>query len=105
MGRPAPAPTEPGKTGPRLSPRFVEWLVGLDDGWVTGETVPQWRKRLVYRRKGLDPRPAGMRGSIARWIPIPRNAQLKCLGNIAMPQQAAYAISYLMTAATTLESS
>jgi len=33
---------------------------------------------------------------------IPRNAQLKCLGNIAIPQQAAYAIRYLMTAATLL---
>jgi DNA (cytosine-5)-methyltransferase 1 len=71
MGRPAPAPTEPGKNGERLSPRFVEWLVGLTDGWVTD---------------------AG----------IPRNAQLKCLGNIAMPQQAAYAIRYLMTTATLL---
>jgi DNA (cytosine-5)-methyltransferase 1 len=74
MGRAAPAPTEPGKTGERLSPRFVEWLVGLDAGWVTDTGIP-------------------------------RNAQLKCLGNIAMPQQAAYAIRYLMTAATTLESS
>jgi DNA (cytosine-5)-methyltransferase 1 len=72
MGRPAPAPTEPGKNGERLSPRFVEWLVGLTDGWVTD---------------------AG----------IPRNAQLKCLGNIAMPQQAAYAIRYLMTTARELE--
>jgi len=71
MGRPAPAPTEPGKTGPRLSPRFVEWLVGLDAGWVTDTGIP-------------------------------RNAQLKCLGNIAMPQQAAAAIRYLMTAATSL---
>jgi DNA (cytosine-5)-methyltransferase 1 len=36
LGRPAPAPTEPtGKGGAhRLSPRFVEWLMGLDDGWV-----------------------------------------------------------------------
>jgi DNA (cytosine-5)-methyltransferase 1 len=65
MGRPAPAPTEPGKTGERLSPRFVEWLVGLDDGWVTD---------------------AG----------IPRNAQLKCLGNIAMPQQGAAALRELL---------
>lgn len=68
MGRPAPAPTEPGKNGPRLSPRFVEWLVGLDAGWVTDTGIP-------------------------------RNAQLKCLGNIAMPQQAAHAIRYLMTTA------
>lgn len=34
--RPAPEPTEPGTRGqPRLSPRFVEWLMGLDSGWVT----------------------------------------------------------------------
>jgi hypothetical protein len=46
----------------------VEWLVGLDAGWVTDTGIP-------------------------------RNAQLKCLGNIAMPQQAAYAIRYLMTTA------
>ena len=36
LGRPAPAPTEPGKNRPRLSSRFVEWLMGLDDGHVTG---------------------------------------------------------------------
>ena len=34
-GRHAPDPTEPGKTGMRLSPRFVEWLMGLPEGWVT----------------------------------------------------------------------
>lgn len=36
LGRPAPDPTEPGKTRPRLSAAFVEWLMGLDDGHVTG---------------------------------------------------------------------
>ena len=36
LGRPAPDPTEPGKSRPRLSSRFVEWLMGLDDGHVTG---------------------------------------------------------------------
>lgn len=36
IGRPAPDPTEPGCGGrPRLSPRFVEWLMGLPAGWVT----------------------------------------------------------------------
>jgi len=36
IGRPAPDPTEPGRGGrPRLSPRFVEWLMGLEPGWVT----------------------------------------------------------------------
>ena len=66
LGRPAPSPTEPGKDGrPRLSPRFVEWMQGLPDGWVcdTG---------------------------------IPRNAQLKALGNGVVPQQAALALSMLL---------
>jgi DNA (cytosine-5)-methyltransferase 1 len=36
LGRPAPDPTEPGTRGqPRLSARFVEWLMGLPAGWVT----------------------------------------------------------------------
>jgi DNA (cytosine-5)-methyltransferase 1 len=36
LGRPAPNPTEPGTRGqPRLSARFVEWLMGLPPGYVT----------------------------------------------------------------------
>ena len=31
LGRPAPAPTDDKR---RLSPRFVEWMMGLDEGWV-----------------------------------------------------------------------
>jgi len=68
IGRPAPDPTEPGRNGPRLSPRFVEWLMGLPDGWVTG-------------------------------VDIPRNAQLKALGNGVVPQQAAMALRLLEVAA------
>lgn len=35
-GRPAPEPTEEGaKGGRRLSARFVEWMMGLPEGWVT----------------------------------------------------------------------
>lgn len=36
LTRPAPAPTEPtGKGGAhRLSPRFVEWMMGIPAGWV-----------------------------------------------------------------------
>ena len=65
-GAPAPAPTEPGKDGrPRLSPRFVEWMMGLPDGHVTG-------------------------------VGIPRNAQLKALGNGVVPAQAALALSLLL---------
>ena len=37
LGRPAPEPTIPGVNGrPRLSPYFVEWMMGLDLGHVTG---------------------------------------------------------------------
>jgi DNA (cytosine-5)-methyltransferase 1 len=69
LGRPAPAPTESGRTGQRLSPRFVEWMQGLPDGWVTD--VP-----------GLS-----------------RNAQLKALGNGVVPQQAAMALRMLLDSA------
>lgn len=65
-GRVAPAPTEPGKTGERLSPRFVEFLMGLPVGWVTD--VP-----------GLS-----------------RNAKLKALGNGVVPQQAELALRLLL---------
>jgi DNA (cytosine-5)-methyltransferase 1 len=66
LGRPAPAPTEPApKGGQRLSPRFVEWMMGLPAGWVT--EVP-----------GLT-----------------RNAQLKALGNGVVPQQALAALRIL----------
>lgn len=38
IGRPAPSPTEPtGRDGkPQLSAKFTEWMMGLDEGWVTG---------------------------------------------------------------------
>ena len=37
-----PHPTEPGTRGrPRLSPLFVEWLMGLDPGWVTAVDIPR----------------------------------------------------------------
>ncbi len=36
LGRTAPNPTEAGpKGGRRLASRFVEWLMGLEEGWVT----------------------------------------------------------------------
>jgi DNA (cytosine-5)-methyltransferase 1 len=67
LGRTAPAPTEPGSKGqPRLSPVFVEWLMGLPAGWVTD--VP-----------GLS-----------------RNDQLKALGNGVVPQQAAAAVRFML---------
>jgi len=66
LGRPAPAPTEPGRNGqPRLSSPFVEWLMGLPAGHVTA--VP-----------GLT-----------------RNDQLRLLGNGVVPQQAHLALRLL----------
>lgn len=50
----------------RLSPRFVEWMMGLPDGWVTD--VP-----------GLT-----------------RAEQLKALGNGVVPQQAAVAVLHML---------
>ena len=71
-GRVAPVPTEPGRTGqPRLSPRFVEWLMGLPEGHVT------------------DPA-----------IGLTRNQQLKALGNGVVPQQGALAFRMLLERAS-----
>ena len=35
LDRPAPAPTVERKDKRRLNPQFVEWMMGLPDGWVT----------------------------------------------------------------------
>lgn len=71
-GRVAPVPTELGRTGqPRLSPRFVEWLMGLPGGHVT------------------DPA-----------IGLTRNQQLKALGNGVVPQQGAVALRLLLERAS-----
>lgn len=68
IGRPAPAPTEPNaKGGHRLSPAFVEWLMGLPAGWVVD--VPG----------------------------ITRNQALKALGNGIVPQQCAAAFRAYLT--------
>lgn len=42
LGRPAPFPTQPGRHGsPVLAPVFVEWLQGLEPGWVTALGLPR----------------------------------------------------------------
>jgi DNA (cytosine-5)-methyltransferase 1 len=71
-GRVAPAPTNPDgrEGGHRLSARFVEWMMGLPDGWVT------------------DPA-----------IGLTRNNQLKALGNGVVPQQALLALQVLASRA------
>jgi hypothetical protein len=68
LGRPAPAPTQPGSTGtPVLAPALVEWLMGLPEQWVT------------------DPQ-----------LGLARTAALRVLGNGVVPQQAAIALRILL---------
>ncbi|MCO1575911.1 DNA cytosine methyltransferase [Crossiella sp. SN42] len=41
-GHPVPHPTESGRNGTlRLAPTFVEWLMGLEPGWVTDIDIPR----------------------------------------------------------------
>ena len=54
------------ETRAATNPEFIEWMMGLPEGWVTG--VP-----------GLT-----------------RNQQIKALGNGVVPQQAAYALNHLL---------
>ncbi|WP_432090546.1 hypothetical protein [Streptomyces sp. NRRL F-5630] len=72
LGRPAPDPTEPGTKGNRrLSPAFVEWMMGAEPGWVTGSDL------------GLS-----------------RPDQLKILGNGVVIHQAARAYATLLATLT-----
>lgn len=76
-GRAAPPPTTPpSRAGgkPRLSARFVEWMMGLPDGHVTGPDLDLSRQR-----------------------------QLRMLGNGVIPQQAALAVNTLIHTAKDLE--
>jgi DNA (cytosine-5)-methyltransferase 1 len=69
LGRPAPAPTVQGRRGqPQLNPVFVEWLMGLPEGWVSGV-------------EGLS-----------------RNDMLRVLGNGVVPHQAVAALRWLLRA-------
>lgn len=59
LGRPAPSPTEPtGKAGAqRLSPRFVEWMMGLPLGWVTDVDITR-NEQLKALGNGVVPQQA-----------------------------------------------
>lgn len=75
LGRMVPSPTEPSPRGKLvLSPLFVEWMMGLEEGRVTGSDAA-----------------------------LPRNAQLKILGNGVVPQQAALALAVLLSRASRSE--
>jgi len=58
LGRPAPHPTIMGPTGrPRLNPVFVEWMMGLPQGWVTGHGLSA-AKCLKMLGNGVVPQQA-----------------------------------------------
>lgn len=65
-GRDIPEPTITLDGTQRLSPVFVEWLMGLPEGWVTDVPYLSWRQQLL------------------------------CLGNGVVPAQAADALSRLL---------
>ena len=76
-GRAAPPPSTPSRRAggkPQLSARFVEWMMGLPDGHVTGPDLDLSRER-----------------------------QLRMLGNGVVPQQAALAVHTLIHTAKDLE--
>ena len=76
-GRAAPPPTNPPRRAggkPQLSARFVEWMMGLPEGHVTGPDLNLSRER-----------------------------QLRMLGNGVVPQQAALAVSSLLQIVKGLE--
>jgi DNA (cytosine-5)-methyltransferase 1 len=74
LGRKSPSPTVPdGKDGRhRLNPRFTEWLMGCDDGWLTDSAI--WE-------------PLGWTASKVR------NAALKAGGNGVVTRQAFVALT------------
>jgi DNA (cytosine-5)-methyltransferase 1 len=57
IGRLAPAPTIERNDRPRLNPCFVEWMMGLPDGWVTGHGLSA-AKELKMLGNGVVPQQA-----------------------------------------------
>jgi len=58
LERAAPAPTTPGRNDrPRLNPQFVEWMMGLPEGWVTGHGLSA-AKELKMLGNGVVPQQA-----------------------------------------------
>ena len=57
IGRLAPSPTVAGTDKRRLNPQFVEWMMGLPDGWVTGHGLSA-AKELKMLGNGVVPQQA-----------------------------------------------
>lgn len=63
-GRTAPAPVEPGRSRERLSPVFVEWMMGLPAGWVTDVPGLNYTQKMRLLGNGVVPRQAALAVSI-----------------------------------------
>ena len=59
MFRPAPDPTVDRGRGPRLNPRFVEWMMGLPDGWVSDSGASR-TQQLRMLGNGVVPQQAAL---------------------------------------------
>ena len=57
LDRPAPAPTVQRKDKRRLNPQFVEWMMGLDEGHVTGHGLSS-AQELKMLGNGVVPQQA-----------------------------------------------
>ena len=81
LDRPAPDPTQLSERNgrPQLSPRFVEWVMGVPEGWVT------------------DGAPGIGENARGKWTaPGERNAFLSLLGDGVVPQWAAGQVAFLL---------
>jgi DNA (cytosine-5)-methyltransferase 1 len=59
IGRPAPAPTVYRNDRDRLNPVFVEWMMGLPEGWVTGHGLSP-SQELKMLGNGVVPQQAAL---------------------------------------------
>lgn len=53
LGRPALVPAVPGRTRNRLNPAFVEWMMGVPEGWVTGVPGLSYREQIHLLGNGV----------------------------------------------------
>jgi DNA (cytosine-5)-methyltransferase 1 len=71
LGREAPAPTMAGpRGGQRLSPVFVEWIMGLPNGWVTDVPGLTWADKIKILGNGVVPQQAraALKTMAATWL-------------------------------------
>ena len=59
VGREAPEPTRNGICSTRITPAFVEWMMGLPEGWVTGHGLTA-SQELKMLGNGVVPQQAAL---------------------------------------------